>query len=391
MSDYRRPSAWLVAAAEAMLSILGNPGRAFVVSLGAVLGAGLFTATLGLTGTARSEVRADFDAFRATEVVASSESSDPAWVSPEDLARIRRLGGVVSAGLVRTTDERVELSTVLDRRSGVRLRVSGVTPGALDVIEPRVVEGRTYDQIHENLAVPVALVPEAAYRELTGVRLGSQILLDGEPFVVIGVYDGVARGLGVLGTVLVPMSASERWLADVPAEVLVEVAPGAAETIAAQLPVGLRPDAPGLVSASALLDPDAFRLRIEENVVRMSVAASIAALTVGALIIGIATGSSIATRVAEFGLRRALGATPGDLGLQVLAETALLGTFGGAVGASIGLIVTVGVALASGWTPALDVTAAAASVGFSALGGLIGGVVPARRAMGIEPAEALRR
>ncbi len=386
-----RPPALIVAAFEATLSILGHPGRSALISLGALIGAGLFTATLGLVGTARSEVRADFDAFRATEVVASFEGSEPQWVTAGALSRLRRLNGVVSAGEMRTSDEQVPLSTPIDRRQVLAVRVSGVTPAALAVIEPRLLEGRLYDQIHEDLAIPVALIPDSVLDDLVGARLGSQVLLQGKPVVVIGVYDRVARGLDTLGSVLVPLSASEVWLPDEPAEVVVEVAPGAAKTIAAQLPLALRPDRPELVAATSLLDPEQFRVRIEDNVVQLSLAASIAAVVIGAIVIGVATGSSVATRTAEIGLRRALGATPVDTGLQVLSETVLLGALGGAVGASLGLLATVTVALINEWTPAVDVAAAFWSAGLSAVGGFLGGIVPARRAMRIEPAEALRR
>ncbi len=386
-----RPRALLVAAAEGTLGILGHPGRSALIALGAIIGTALFTATLGLVGTARSEVRADFDAFRATEVVASFESPDPTWVSEQEVSRLGRLNGVVSAGLIRTSDERFPMATVIERRSLVMARVSGVTPSALEVIEPHIARGRMYDQIHEDRAIPVAVVPDAILGELAGARLGSQILVDGEPVVVIGVYDGVARGLDTLGSVLVPLSVSEAWLPDEPAEVMVEVAPGAAKTIASQLPLALRPDRPESVRATSLLDPEEFRLRIEGSVVQLSLAISIAALVIGAAVIGVAAGSSVATRTQEFGLRRALGATPVDMGLQVLGETMLLGVFGGAVGASLGLLATVAVSLANGWTPAIDVASAFWSAAFAAAGGLLGGIVPARRAMRIEPAVALRR
>ncbi len=119
--------------------------------------------------------------------------------------------------------------------------------------------------------------------------------------------------------------------------------------------------------------------------------ASLAALVIGAVVIGVSSASSVTLRTSEFGLRRALGATPWDLGLQVLGETLLLGGLGGLLGVSVGLLATVGVALANGWTPALDVAAAGWAAVLAAVGGLLGGLLPARRAMRIEPAEALRR
>lgn len=386
-----RPSAAVVAASEAAASIFLNPGRSALIALGAVVGAALYTTTLGLTGTASSQVREDFDAFRATEVVATSETDDVDWVSASGLESVSWLNGVVAVGAARFSDERHSVSTSVQPEGGLMVRVSGVTPGALEVMKPEIIAGRLFDEIHEEREIPVAVIPESLAQDLVGVRLGSQLRIGKATVVVIGSYRDLRRGLDLLGSVLVPLSASEPWLSDVPPEVYVEVAPGAARTVARQLPLALRPDAPEAVAATSLLDPEQFRLRVEGRLVQLSVMASIAALVIGAVVIGVSAASSVSLRTPEFGLRRALGATPWDLGSQVLGETLLLGGLGGLVGASVGLLATVGIALTNGWTPALDVAAAAWAAVFAAGGGLVGGLFPARRAMRIEPAEALRR
>jgi len=59
---------------------------------------------------------------------------------------------------------------------------------------------------------------------------------------------------------------------------------------------------------------------------------------------------SVLERRQEIGLRRALGATRGQIRIQVLAEAILLALAGGAVGVILGVISTAVYAHVKGWT-----------------------------------------
>lgn len=99
---------------------------------------------------------------------------------------------------------------------------------------------------------------------------------------------------------------------------------------------------------------------------------------------------SLSERRAEIGLRRAVGATRGQILLQFLLESALATFLGGALGILIGLALVLGlgkidqVPLTMTWVPVLLSFASATLVG------IVFGVYPAYRAARLKPVEALR-
>jgi putative ABC transport system permease protein len=99
---------------------------------------------------------------------------------------------------------------------------------------------------------------------------------------------------------------------------------------------------------------------------------------------------SVTDRTREIGIRKAVGATRGDILQQFLIEAAALTGAGGVIGVAVGL--ALGKVASSflnvhGTTPInLTLLAVAVSVGI----GLVFGVLPARRAARLDPIESLR-
>ena len=98
---------------------------------------------------------------------------------------------------------------------------------------------------------------------------------------------------------------------------------------------------------------------------------------------------SVLERRCEIGLRRALGATKGQIRTQFLAEAILLALAGGAVGVVLGAAATAAYASAKGWTPVIPAEAWAGGLGAALLIGAIAGLLPAIRAARLSPTEAL--
>jgi putative ABC transport system permease protein len=101
---------------------------------------------------------------------------------------------------------------------------------------------------------------------------------------------------------------------------------------------------------------------------------------------------SVTERTSEIGLRKALGATPGDLLRQFLVEAATLSVVGGVLGVVVGTVAGIVIPRATSGSIPVTVTATPVfiSVAVAAGVGLVFGVYPAARAARLAPIDALR-
>jgi putative ABC transport system permease protein len=101
---------------------------------------------------------------------------------------------------------------------------------------------------------------------------------------------------------------------------------------------------------------------------------------------------SVTERTREIGVRKALGATNGDVLSQFLLEAVLLSVLGGLVGIGIGVGVSALLPILSSNLPtAVTWAAVGLAFGVSVLIGVVFGVLPAYRSARLQPVEALRR
>jgi putative ABC transport system permease protein len=100
--------------------------------------------------------------------------------------------------------------------------------------------------------------------------------------------------------------------------------------------------------------------------------------------------ASITERTREIGIRRALGASRGDIVLQFLVETIVIATIGGILGVALGVGGAPVVSHFTKWQTDLTPWAIILSLAVSMLTGIVFGLYPARRAALMDPIEALR-
>ena len=104
---------------------------------------------------------------------------------------------------------------------------------------------------------------------------------------------------------------------------------------------------------------------------------------------------SVKERTREIGIRKALGATPGSIVSLILSESVLITAVSGYIGLVAGVAV---IEIASAYLPKIDLfqhpevdfRVAVGALALLVISGMIAGFVPARRAAGILPVEALK-
>lgn len=399
MKSLRSSLSWRDLVGEAAAAISRRPGRSLLTALGTVVGVGAFVATTGLASTARAQVGDSFDALKATEVRVEDTSTAPNAENPfpdDTDQRLGRLNGVNHAGVYWTIDSpRLDVRLLpAPNRNPSQIPVMAASAGAIAASRPILLTGVLLDPFHDMRAARVALLGRSAANQLglTGIDDQPSVWIGNHAYIVIGIIDDVARNAEMLQSVVVPANnaAAELPTVNVDYAVLIDVNPGAADLIGSQARLALRPQDPDRLSVLVPPDPRQLRERIESDVTGLLYGLAGLALFVGMIGITNTTLVAVLERRSEIGVRRALGARRRHIASQFLTESATIGTLGGIMGASLGIVVVVAVSATRDWTTTLDPLYTLGAPVIGAVTGLLAGLQPARRATRITPASALR-
>ena len=393
-------------AAEAVSGMLARPGRTILTILGTVLGVVAVVATLGIAKTSGNQIVSRIDELTATSVSVSNRS-EGGFRSPNNNVssipwdaedRLTRLNGVVAAGTLTRVDTSGSLVSSVPindplGQSEFAMDVVASSPGLLAAVVGELSTGRYFDEGHSARNEPVAVIGSGAARRLNLTRVDQQpaIFIGDTTLVVIGILDDVAREPSLINSIIIPNgNANALFGMQAPAEVHILTEFGAAQLIGEQAAVALNPNDPTLLRVSVPPEPRAVKSGLQEDVNSQFLILGGISLLVGAIGIANVTLVSVLERVGEIGLRRATGARRRHIAAQFLAESAAMGLVGGIMGASLGVLVIVGVSAQRQWTPVLDLYVPLLAVPGGALIGLVAGLYPSWRASSLEPVDALR-
>lgn len=274
-----------------------------------------------------------------------------------------------------------------------------LSPGAIELLGIRVVEGRSFSEDDDLTVAPVVIVDRTlADRAWPGTspigrRLGVDPFVTGSPntwATVVGVVDHV-RHRSLVENVREQVYFAQRQVLRNPS---VYIAKAAAD------PAALMPDIRDAVRriapATPMYDVRALSAYGDDAratrafTMRLAVIFAMAALGLAAIGIYGVIAYSVALRHREFGVRQALGARASQVVTLVAREGVRLvfsGVMAGIVFAAVATYFMRGLLFGVGpW----DVATFAATVPVLLLTGAVACIVPARRASAISPAEALR-
>jgi putative ABC transport system permease protein len=265
--------------------------------------------------------------------------------------------------------------------------------------------GRWFTRAELSAGTPVAVVNENSARRLFGREypIGKTIRLGGRPVEVIGLYvppENIFAPPGTEVGAIVPFLLVEhQYTIDKTNGLYITVKPrpgvpvDQAQEAVTILLRELRHLRPSEKNTFDLITQDQI-LDIFDKLTGAFFLVMIVLSSVGLMVGGIGVMAimmvSVTDRTREIGVRKALGATRGDIMLQFLIEAATLTGIGGAIGIVIGLgaggVVTKFMNVDAAPPATLTAVAVTVSVGI----GVVFGLLPARRAARLDPVEALR-
>jgi putative ABC transport system permease protein len=284
--------------------------------------------------------------------------------------------------------------------------VNGVSASYFKVKKFTIDEGEVFspedDRTFQRVAVLGSQIKETIFGK--EVPIGKTLLIGRVPFTIIGVLKSKAASRDAANEdaqVLIPINTAMRRIFNVNylKRLFIEVTDREKMKIAeAEIKSVLRErhklEARGKENDFTVENQIADIQAAEETSQSFSwliVGVSTIALFVGGIGILAVMTLSIKERNREIGLRMAIGARRKDIVNQFLAESSILGLFGGLTGFIIGFIVSEIVGYFTQWTTSLSLASVVISLLFSIVTGLAFGVIPARKASKADPILALEK
>ena len=281
--------------------------------------------------------------------------------------------------------------------------VGGRGAGWPQVAGGDVVEGRSYTNIEEAAGDRVVVVnSKLAVRLFSQLDpIGKTLKIRGQEYRVIGVYEPPPNlfGGGNDYIVLMPWVTFHREMGVRWGWANMAVLPTASATVdeamddvtaALRRSRGLRP---GQDNTFALVTQDKI-LDVWGNLTNVFFIVMIALSGVGLMVGGVGVVAvmmiSVTERTREIGVRKALGATQGEILWQFLVEAATLTLIGGAIGMLLGGGLAYAVSHLTPIPARVPPLSIVAALGASVITGIVFGIMPAQRAARMDPVEALR-
>jgi putative ABC transport system permease protein len=241
---------------------------------------------------------------------------------------------------------------------------------------------------------PVAVLGAAAAARLGIDRIwpGERIWVGGQWFYLAGILKPAVLAAEIDTSVLVGFPAARKYLGfdGHPSTVYVRAATEQVTAVQQVLAATANPQTPSNVDVSRPSAALEARAAAKSALNGLFLGLGAVALLVGGVGVANIMVISVLERRSEIGLRRALGATKGQIRGQFLAEAILLAILGGLAGVTAGAAATAIYATTKHWAIVIPALAWAGGIAAAVAIGAIAGLLPALRAARMSPTEALR-
>ncbi|MBE2319586.1 ABC transporter permease [Solirubrobacter sp. CPCC 204708] len=387
------------------VGLRARPTRAALSALGIAIGTAAIVAVLGLSASSQAGLLAEIDRLGTnllTVQAGQSLTGEDATLPLEAPARITHLDHVQTlahTGLME--DAHVYRNPLLPEGNTGGVQVRATSLNLPSVLTTRVARGRWLNA--GTAQVPVVVLGAVAAQRLGVDRLHPdlRVWLGGQWFSVAGILRPSPLEPDIDASALVGYPAAQKYLGYVslvgggersgpPSSIYVRTATGQEAAVQARLGQTANPAAPNEVDVSQPSDVLTARAAAAGAFDSLFLGLGVVALIVGAVGVANIMIISVLERRSEIGLRRALGATKGQIRAQFLGESILLAVIGGVVGVLSGIVATAVYAGTKGWAVVIPLEAWAGGIASALLIGAFAGLAPAVRASRLPPTVALR-
>lgn len=384
----------------AVANIMANKLRSFLTILGIMIGVTAVIALITTISGVSTSISESFTSMGAGSLTVSTPGSDlKAGLSGADLDEIAALPDIQGV----TPSVSLNVKAARGKVTQSRLSVSGVNAYYFIQNPDALESGRSINPIDiENMSRVCLIGKDVMESFFYGVNpIGQNIYLNSVEFTVVGILkDGsdtsVARMMSGSSAILMPYTTAMKMNSQslVTGITVYMSDADASDSVKATLEEHLDALFSFEDDTYTITTMDSIESTMDEMLSMMSaLLAGIAsiALVVGGIGIMNMMLTSVTERTVEIGLKKAIGAEPGQIQIQFLIESFLLSMIGGIAGVLLGLVVSAIMCTIMGTAFTISYGAIALGVGFSAAVGIIFGWSPARKASKLSPIDALRR
>jgi putative ABC transport system permease protein len=369
--------------------------RAGLSALGIAIGVAAIVAVLGLSASSQAGLLDEINQLGTNLLTVSNGQSltggtaELPTTAPGMIGRIGGVQQVQSTGAVGAANAfRTPYIPAVDTNG---LTVQAASLDLLPVLATTVAQGHYLNAATAQEPVAVLGAATAQLLGIDRIYPAERIWLGGQWFYVAGILKPAVLASAIDTSVLVGYPAAERYLGfdGHPSTIYLRAETDRVDAVDNLLAATANPESPSEVDVSQPSDALVAQADAKSALNGLFLGLGAVALLVGAVGVANIMIIGVLERRSEIGLRRALGATRGQIRGQFLAEAILLALLGGAVGVALGAAATVVYAHTRHWAVVIPAEAWVGGIAASLIIGAVAGLIPALRAARLSPTQAL--
>lgn len=396
---------------EAWISMTAYKMRTFLTMLGIMIGVAAVVLMVAAGQTVQNEITRTFDSMGTNLIIIGPGETVSGGVrggrgrpsvSFDDVESLRSLKDVETASYIVNTAVQAVYGS-----NNYGVSVAGTTPEYLAIGNWEIEDGTMFTDRDLKSGKPYIVIGQTVVNELFGMQdpIGKTMRLRGQPFTVIGTLK--EKGDGLMGDdqdniILTPATTLRQRLRGSPRPNYTDVAfvkvteEDKMESVANRIEYQLR-------ARHRLKDgtDNDFTVRLMTEMVEKvrNVGLILSLLLAAIASISLIVGSigimnmmlvSVTERTREIGTRKALGAPNKWIMFQFLSESILISFMGSFIGMIIGVVLSqIGGTIFEKDVP-ISIWSVIISISVAVIVGVASGLMPAIKAMKLDPIEALR-